>query len=287
MKPDRQKYHNIFPEGLSLGGRIGITAILVSLMTLPFSYSMAVLPLLFFIVLCFTAPFLPGFSFFLPIISRGLPEKQAVAITFDDGPDPASTPALLHLLSRHQTPATFYVNGLRAKKYPDLIRKIVSLGHTIGNHSYNHDNFIMLKRTDTLKEEIEKTQQVLHHMGVFPLTFRPPVGVTNPKLDHVLKQVGIYVVNFSRRAGDMGNRKVRHLSEKILKKLRSGDIIMLHDIPPRNDDLTRCWLDEIDCLLTGIREKNLEILPLSELIDRPVMGEQNRLSEDSCQDNPN
>lgn len=280
MKPARPKEKPFFSKDLSMAGRTGIGVLLLSLIFVPFSYYLAILPLLFFVILCVAAPFFPGFSFFLPIVSRGLPEKQAVAVSIDDGPNPASTPELLHLLSKHHVRATFYVTGQRAGQYPDLIRKIVSSGHTIGNHSYSHDNFIMLKRANTLKKEIEKTQQVLHGLGVFPLTFRPPVGVTNPRLGRVLKQVGMYTVNFSRRAGDMGNRRIRHLSDKILKKLCSGDIIMVHDIPPKNEDMTRCWLDEVDRLLSGIQEKNLMVLPLAELIDRPVMGTSMAVSED-------
>jgi peptidoglycan/xylan/chitin deacetylase (PgdA/CDA1 family) len=252
---------------------LGIGAIGLSLLAALFHPLAAVLPLLLFLILCFTAPLLPGFSFFLPIICRGPSEKQAVALTFDDGPNPLSTPQLLDLLAGHRVTATFFVNGHRAKRFPDLIRRMVSRGHTIGNHTYSHDNLIMLKGAPSLKREIEKTQHVLHDLGVYPLAFRPPVGVTSPKLGPVLEQVGMYAVNFSRRAGDRGNRRIHDLSDRILGKLRAGDIIMLHDIPPRNGGTREEWLKEVDGTITGIRKKNLEIIPLADLIGRPVMAE--------------
>jgi peptidoglycan/xylan/chitin deacetylase (PgdA/CDA1 family) len=273
MKYSPKQIQSLFTKELSLALRIGIGAMSLSLILLPFNYFLAAFVLLLFIVLCFTAPFLPGFSFFLPIVSRGRSDRGAVAVTFDDGPDPASTPKLLALLSKYETKATFYVTGRRAEQYPHLVREIVSCGHTIGNHTYSHDNFIMFKSENTLKEEIQRAQQVLHRLGIFPCTFRPPVGVTSPRLNSVLKQLNMYVVNFSRRAGDRGNRQVCHLAQKIIKNLRPGDIIMLHDIPPRKKKMDRHWLVEVERLLKGIGELNLKIAPLAELIDRPVMAD--------------
>lgn len=271
MKNSGKQIRSVSSNRMSTAHRIGIITIVLSILTAPFSLKLAALPLLLFTVLCFTAPFLPGFSFYLPIVSRGPADKQAVAVTFDDGPDPASTPELVHLLSRYHASATFYVNGCRAERHPYLIRQMVSKGHTIGNHTYSHDNLIMLKSTGALKKEIDKAQRVLHRLGVFPCTFRPPVGITSPRLNSVLNPLGMYTVNFSCRAGDRGNRKINRLSKKILQKLRSGDIIMLHDIPLSDEKMKQYWLAEVERILTGIKKKKLAILPLAELIDRPVM----------------
>lgn len=260
------------PKKLSPAARIGLVAICLSLLTAFFNPLLAALPLLIFIIVCLAASLMPATSFFLPVISRGPPEKGAVALTFDDGPNPASTPQLLALLSKFDATATFYVNGCRADQSPGLIHQMLAQGHTIGNHSYSHDNFIMLKSSAALKEEIVKTQRVLERLGVVPHTFRPPVGVTNPKLGNILEELGMYAVNFSRRAGDRGNRQVSKLSRKILKRLRPGDIIMLHDIWPHDQKKARLWLMEVERILSGIQDKHLKILPLATLIDRPVMA---------------
>ncbi|MEJ2156683.1 MAG: polysaccharide deacetylase family protein [Desulfobacteraceae bacterium] len=273
MKHAPPHHFPYLPKGTVPAKAFGIGAIGLSLVAALIHPLLAALPLLLFLILCFTAPLLPGFSFFLPIISRGPSEKQAVALTFDDGPNPLSTPGLLALLSEYRVIATFFVNGHRAEQFPVLIRQIISQGHTIGNHTYSHDNLIMFKSTQKLKTEIEKTQQVLHDLDVFPLTFRPPVGVTNPRLKPVLEQLGLYTVNFSRRAGDRGNRRIHDLSNRILGRLRSGDVIMLHDIPPRNGGTQEAWLKEVERLIAGIQRKKLQIIPLAELIGRPVMAE--------------
>ncbi len=249
----------------------GLIAIVLALLAAPFSLLVAALVLLLFVVLCFTAPFLPAFGFYLPIISRGQADRQAVALTFDDCPHPDSTIDLLDLLKKYQVRATFYVNGIRAEQHPELIRKIISDGHAIGNHSYSHDNFIMFKSSKTLKEEITKTQQILRKQGVVPMTFRPPVGVTAPRLAAVMDELDMVTVNFSRRAGDRGNIQIQNLSGKILKGLKPGDIIMLHDIPPRNHLSKSDWLFEIEQILVGINSKGLKVISLEVLVDRPIM----------------
>lgn len=268
--PNRLPQHSNRATPAKIAGIIAIGAALPAALIHPLA---SAVPLLLFLIICFTAPLLPGFSFFLPIVSRGRTDTQAVALTFDDGPDPVSTPALLDLLDRHRASATFYVTGKRAEQYPELIRQMVDRGHTVGNHSYRHDNLIMFKRSAALKDEIVKAQHVLRELGVFPATFRPPVGVTSPKLGPVLRSLGMYTVNFNRRAGDRGNRQISAISRKILGKLRAGDIIMLHDIPPRNGGTLGEWLNEVDRMLCGIEEKGLKVIPLAELIGYPVMAE--------------
>ena len=161
-------------EVLSPALLTGMTALLVSGLLLLIRPPLVVIPLGFFILLCLVAPFLPGVGFFLPVISRRETVCRAVALTFDDGPDPDVTPQLLELLRRHGVPATFFVAGARAERHPGLIREILSRGHTLGNHSYHHDPLLMLRSRAKLREEVARTQDVLSAFAVRPLTFRPP-----------------------------------------------------------------------------------------------------------------
>lgn len=196
-----------------------------------------------------------------------------MALTFDDGPDPGSTPKLLHLLATHDMTATFFVVGEKAARHPDLIKKILAQGHGIGNHSLTHDNLVMFKRRRTLKKEIAGTQEILAGLGINPLAFRPPVGLTYPGLRPVLAHTGMYALNFSCRARDGGNRWIKDLSGRILRRLHPDAIIALHDVPPPDDPLVPYWLDEVDRILTGIRADRWAVVPLSELIGRPVMDQ--------------
>ncbi|MBP2673573.1 MAG: polysaccharide deacetylase [Deltaproteobacteria bacterium] len=231
---------------------------------------MAPLPLIAFLLACAFAPFFPRFGFFLPIVGRGNPGEKGVALTFDDGPDPKVTPLLLDLLDRHSVSATFFVTGERAARHPSIIRDILSRGHAIGNHSYHHFPFLMLKGVRTLRREIESTQSVLAGYGVVPMAFRPPVGITNPLLWRVLLEQGMFCVNYSCRAVDLGNRRIGRLSEKVLKAVSPGDIVALHDVAPQRAGTDRL-MAEFDALLRGLKEKGQEVVPLGRLIGREVM----------------
>ena len=249
----------------------GIGAFQASIILAFFSIPHALIPLGIFIVLCYTAPFLIRFSFFLPIISRGKTVGNNISVTFDDGPCPKITPALLDLLAKHGIKATFFVTGENAEQYMDLINRIITEGHTIGNHSFSHSPFLMLKSSRKLHKDIETAQEVLARAGISPVAFRPPVGITNPRLWKVLLDLGMYCINFSCRANDQGNRRIKNLSKKILKKARANDIIMLHDIVPGNISDTDYLLNEFDNIFSGLVQKGLKVIPLSDLIRKPVM----------------
>ena len=240
---------------------------------------LSVLLLAGFIILCMAAPFFPGFSFYLPIISRGTPDNKAIALTFDDGPDPLSTPYLLDLLRKHRVKATFFVTGRKAAEYPELMKAIVRHGHAVGNHSYTHDNLVMFRSCKTIVREIEAAQNVLNDFGVLALAFRPPVGITGPKLRPALMETDRYIVNFSCRAFDGGNRRIRELSGKILKRIGPGDIVLLHDVRPHKPFEVGYWLNEMELILIGIKNKGLAVRPLAEIIGRPVMISANNSGE--------
>ncbi len=103
---------NMCKTPFSLGEKIGVLALLLALLLFFVTPALAALPLVVFLILCFGAPFFPGFGFYLPVISRGRAGVKEIALTFDDGPSPLSTPVLLNLLARHSLRATFFVVGL-------------------------------------------------------------------------------------------------------------------------------------------------------------------------------
>jgi len=233
----------------------------------------AIFIFIFFITLTVIAPFIPSTNLFLPVVTKGNSDKNIIALTFDDGPDPFTTLKILKLLAKYNAKATFFVTGYNTLKYPNLIKKILDSGHSIGNHTYHHDIFIMLKSKKKLENEILATQKILKQFGIVPLVFRPPVGIVNPKLGQILAKIGMYCVTFSNRAFDRGNRKVHNISNKILGKIKPGQIIMMHDKMPKEKTLLPVFLKQVELLLCGLRAKKIKIIPLSELIKKQVMLE--------------
>ena len=177
---------------------------------------------------------------------------------------------LLELLAKYRLRATFFVIGEKAAAYPELIDLILAHGHTIGNHSYRHDNFLMCRSSRALEKDIRATQDILAQAGIQPLLFRPPIGITNPRLKPVLAGLGLQTVTFSCRIFDRGNRNVANLAAQVLRKLRPGDILLLHDNPPPTSEKIAYWHTELDRLFSSLQELH-HVVPLSELIGQPVM----------------
>ncbi len=256
--------------GLRNWQKIGLAALVCALGMALVDLRLVLVPAVLFPLLCLVAPFLFRFSFYVPIISRGRTGQRVVALTFDDGPDPATTPHLLRLLAAYNVPATFFVVGQRAAAYPELIQAIIDHGHTIGNHSFSHDYLVAFRGPKKISAEILMAQRVLRDLGVTSMIFRPPAGITYPGLAKVLESLGLVTVTFSCRAWDRGNRSIRHLAERILGRIRPDDIIMLHDNSPvPRTDLSH-WLTEVEAILSGMSRKALIFRPLPELIGRPV-----------------
>jgi len=225
---------------------------------------------IFYVVLCAAASFFPEANFFLPVISRGISGKKNVALPFDDGPADPTTKQVLELLDKYSMKATFFVTGVNAALHPAIIKDIIGRGHAIGNHSLNHNPFLMLKSNDTIYREISETQEILRKTGIIAKTFRPPVGIVNPKLGPILNKLEMSCVTFSLRAGDAGNRFIENISSKILNKIRADDIILLHDARPQSTVKELIFLREIDNLLAGIIARGFCVVPLSQLIGREI-----------------
>lgn len=162
------------------------------------------------------------------LITRGRIRRH-VCLTFDDGPSPGHTPALLDLLADHKVPATFFLIGSKVAEHPDIVRRIVAEGHKLGNHSFNHPRFDQTSMRAQW-EEIEKTDRELAaHDGVQRHLVRPPYG----KLD-----LRTLAVSFARRQRiALWNRDsldYRLESAQIIARfestrLRPGDVVLFHD----------------------------------------------------------
>jgi peptidoglycan-N-acetylglucosamine deacetylase len=249
----------------------GIIILVVAAAVFFLNSLLAVAIALFYILLCIVASFFPQSNFFLAVTSHGNTGQNLVALTFDDGPAQPTTRQIMDLLDKYSVKATFFVSGVNALSHPEIIGEIIARGHTIGNHSFNHNPLVMLRSYNYLYQEIFRAQEVLRKMGIQTLAFRPPVGIINPKLSPVLDKLGMFCVTFSCRAFDAGNRCVKNLGSKILKKVKAGDIILLHDVPPRRKEDSVILLSEIETILAGLTVKGLKVVPLSTLINREVM----------------
>lgn len=153
--------------------------------------------------------------------------RPVVALTFDDGPDPRTTPRLLELLERHDARATFFVLGKRVEAAPDLVSRMVEAGHALGNHSWDHPSMPTLTGRER-RAQIRACREALARFGG-EMLFRPPYGhqTTASRVDAAL--VGHSVVTWNAHAMDWLANDTDWYVERLTKRMRPGSIILLHD----------------------------------------------------------
>lgn len=199
-------------------------------------------------------------NYFINSINKG--KGKAVALTFDDGPDPDQTPKILEILAEKNVKATFFVIGKKALRHPDLLRQIVDDGHEIANHSFSHSYFIaFFSRRRLTKDLGDCNDAIFDATGKKPAFFRPPFGVTNPRYGNAIQENGMISIGWSLRSFDTQAKSKYALIDKVISTVKKGDIILLHDrMPVTNEALG----DIIEYILS----RKLSIEPLSVVVNK-------------------
>ncbi len=170
-----------------------------------------------------------------------------IALTFDDGPDPDTTPALLELLERWRIPATFFVIGEKVERHRDIVHQIVAAGHALGNHSYSHSEPHETS-TGRFLDEIRRTQDLLEEISNRSCTLvRPPKGALSPG-----KQLGLWRQGMTIALWNIDPRDYRMQSPQQAAAWgkgytpRGGDIVLLHDNHPWAAHIVQAVVDNSD-----------------------------------------
>lgn len=154
----------------------------------------------------------------------------AVALTFDDGPDPSVTPAVLDLLDAAGVRATFFLVGRRAAAYPHLVERTAAAGHGVENHTWSHRHDFAFRGVAGLGREIDRCQEVLAGLaGRPPAWFRAPAGMRNPLLAGVLAGRGLALASWSRRSFDTVDTEPRRIAHRLTDGIAAGEVLVLHD----------------------------------------------------------
>jgi peptidoglycan/xylan/chitin deacetylase (PgdA/CDA1 family) len=175
------------------------------------------------------------------------PSPKLLALTFDDGPNPAITPKLLDLLAKHNAKATFFLVGRFVEQCPALVKEIIARGHLVGNHTQTHPNLFFCSPKET-HDELQRCTEAIHNATLEPPHwFRPPYGFRNPWLGGITQHLGLTTAMWSLLPGDWRVKPPQwlidrmkpitaHAQENLPKKnvtprsaLATGDIVCLHD----------------------------------------------------------
>jgi peptidoglycan/xylan/chitin deacetylase (PgdA/CDA1 family) len=166
---------------------------------------------------------------------RHTASSRKIALTFDDGPNPAVTPRLLDLFERHSVCATFFLIGKFARACPELVKEISVRGHLIGNHSDTHANLFIRSRAG-IRDELTRCQDaiVAATQAEPPRWMRPPYGYRSPLLRGEIRSAGMQgVVMWSKICRDWKPQPPERLIDRLARVARpgrpQGDIVLMHD----------------------------------------------------------
>jgi peptidoglycan/xylan/chitin deacetylase (PgdA/CDA1 family) len=162
-------------------------------------------------------------------ISRLATDDRAVALTFDDGPNPNATPLVLDALASRGVKATFFILGRHAEQWPDLVRRVADEGHAIGNHGYFHRK-LHFKSPGYVRNDLELGTRVIEDASrVRPSLFRAPHGFRSPWVTTIARSLGQRTVGWSLGVWDSDRPGVEQIAERTVSGARPGSILLLHD----------------------------------------------------------
>lgn len=199
-------------------------------------------------------------------LMRGPGTKREVALTFDDAPDDIFTPKILDILKEKEAKATFFLVGFRIEKYPDIVKRIVQEGHAIGNHSYNHPNFINLSEAD-FRDQIRRTDQLIRSStGFTPNIIRPPYGnISESQIKWLAAQKKI-IVNWDVDSLDWKGIDAKQVTSNILPNVNPGSIVLQHSGTGEGGDLSGT-VHALPDIIDELRKKGYKLVTVQEMLD--------------------
>jgi peptidoglycan/xylan/chitin deacetylase (PgdA/CDA1 family) len=197
-------------------------------------------------------------------LSAAAARRGEVALTFDDGPDPLVTPAVLERLASYGVRATFFCIGRRAEAHAELVAETVRRGHRVENHSYSHPHAFTCYPPAALRREVRRGQEALTRAGgVQPRFFRAPAGFRSLLLDRELAAAGLDLVSWTRRGFDTVSRDPRRVARRLLQGAAGGDVLLLHDGSAARDRAGKpVVLEALPRLLDALAARGLRAVPL-------------------------
>jgi peptidoglycan/xylan/chitin deacetylase (PgdA/CDA1 family) len=210
------------------------------------------------------APLIPALCDGLQISRRLAPGEEAVALTFDDGPHPQGTPAVLEVLAGAGARATFFMVGEQVERYPEVAREVVAAGHAVALHGHRHRNLLRLG-PGAVAADLERGAGALGDCtGLAPTLYRPPYGIFTPAGLAVVRRRGLAPWLWSRWGRDWRRRATPDaIAGKATEGLCAGDVLLLHDADFYSAQGSwRRTVDALPAILRRVAERGLHPVAL-------------------------
>ncbi len=198
------------------------------------------------------------------VVRRWVPEpgSNVVALTFDDGPWPGHTEAILDILAEHEVHATFFPIGYLVERYPDVARRMVDEGHSIGNHTYGHPILTRVPLEAVTREMIEGNRAIRDVTAVTPTWFRPPGGAIDSKIMRESERLGMKVVMWDVDPQDWRRPGTQVMLDRLLAEIKPGSVVLLHD---GGGDRSQT-VELLPPLIEELKERGYVFLTIDELV---------------------
>jgi len=187
--------------------------------------------------------------------------EGAVALTFDDGPDPRYTPAVLDALEKADASATFFVVGENAKRNPELIARMIAQGHEVAHHTQTHPRLDRISPS-RFASELDRGLHTLAAVGTpRPKWYRPPRGYRDARLEAMAEERGLRVALWARCFEKGSYRSAREMAASMAAATRAGDIVLAHDgLGDR-----KMTVEALPLYLESMRTRGIEVVSLRDL----------------------
>ena len=197
-----------------------------------------------------------------PVIRSGDPGSMKIALTFDDGPHPYRTDEVLDVLEKYGVRATFFVVGENVSYYPAPLKRAVSLGHEIGNHTYHHARLSEVCEQNAA-EEIQQTEDIVFRtVGTRTKLFRPPEGAYNACALNTAKGMDYRVILWTVDTRDWERPPAHTIVKNVMENVRGGSILLFHDYMHKSAHT----LEALDTVIPKLLERGYEFVTVSELL---------------------
>jgi len=202
------------------------------------------------------------FDWAMDTITHASRDRRRVALTFDDGPDPRRTPALLDALAELGAPATFFVLGKHVDAHPALAARIAREGHELGNHTYSH-RYLPLARSHDVALELAATDAAIARAtGIVPTLARPPYGGRSPRNIRAFARQGKRLVLWDLNSFDWKGAPASDVARRCLDRARPGSIILMHEAREGGE----VTVDAVRLLVPALRARGLELTTVSRAL---------------------
>jgi peptidoglycan-N-acetylglucosamine deacetylase len=223
--------------------------------------------------------FHPRVSLFGPVIWSGPRDRNAVALTFDDGPHPKFSSAVSEILAKRSSRATFFCVGQFVEQHPALTRELRAAGHELGNHTWSHGMGTDIMFAARLVQDLKRCQDAIFNAAqVAPTFYRPTVGLRTPAVHVAAKALGLRVVTWTTAARDGIRRFTEGKALRIAKRVEAGDVLALHDGvvdspiggASDKDEFRQATIDHLPTVIDAIHDRGMALVTLGELLAAPL-----------------